>query len=159
MLIYVYINCKLFILNKNYYLFISRETILSWLSLTIKKPATFASTFLDCYLAAPHPIFCHCWRGSLTYPMLMTTFLHNLFESHQESLNKVGYLNPGKHLMGFERGTFRFWLQQLSPLTIKAIQPPLSADHAMSKYKPSRNENWHAAHGLPQKHYIFIFPG
>lgn len=22
------------------------------------------------------------------------------------------------------------------------------------KYKSSRNENWHAAHGLPQKHYI-----
>ena len=37
-------------------------------------------------------------------------------EGHQEPYNKVGYLSLAEHLLGFEPGTFRFWLQYLNPL-------------------------------------------
>ena len=72
--------------------------------------------FFNCYLAAPQPTLGHYWGGSLTHLMLITCVLHIRPKSHQESCSEVGSLSPAKYLVGFELGTFWFWLQCLNPL-------------------------------------------
>ena len=48
--------------------------------------------------------------------MLITAFLHIRPEGHREPRNEVGSLSPAEHLVGFEWGTFRYFLQCLNPL-------------------------------------------
>ena len=62
--------------------------------------------FFNFYLAAPRPTLDDYREGSLTHPILITTFLHVRPESHREPRNKVGSLSPTKRLLGFEPGTF-----------------------------------------------------
>ena len=45
--------------------------------------------FLNCYLAAQQPTLGHCWKGSLTNPMLMTAFATFLPGGHQEPCSPV----------------------------------------------------------------------
>ena len=45
--------------------------------------------FLNCYLAAQQPTLGHCWKGSLTKPMLMTAFATFLPGGHQEPCSPV----------------------------------------------------------------------
>ena len=65
--------------------------------------------FFDCYLAAPRPTLDHFQGGSLTNPMLITTFFF-LFrpKGHPERRSEVGSLNPAERMVGLEPGTFRF---------------------------------------------------
>ena len=72
--------------------------------------------FFNCYLAAPWPTLSYYWGESLTQLMLTTAFLHFRSERHREPHNEVGSLSPSKYLVGFEPGTFRFFLQCLNPL-------------------------------------------
>ena len=59
---------------------------------------------------------CHYWGGSLTHPMLITASFYVCPKVHWEPPNEVGSLTPAEHLVGFDPGTFRFWLQRLNPL-------------------------------------------
>ena len=59
---------------------------------------------------------CHYWGGSLTHPMLITASFYVCPKVHWEPPNEVGSLTPAEHLVGFDPGTFRFWLQCLNPL-------------------------------------------
>ena len=66
----------------------------------------------------PHslPTSGHYRGSSLIHLMLITVLLHFWPEGHREPCNKVWSLSQAKLLMGFEPGTFRFWLQCLNPL-------------------------------------------
>ena len=44
------------------------------------------------------------------------SILQNQPEGHQKPCNEVRSLSLAKHLVGFEPGTFWFWLQRLNPL-------------------------------------------
>ena len=55
-------------------------------------------------------------RGQPHSPNVNHCLLHFRPKGHWEPRNKVGSLNPAKHLVGFEPGTFRFLLQRLNPL-------------------------------------------
>ena len=70
------------------------------------KPTT--NDFFNCYLAAPRPTLGHYLGGSLTYPMLITTFLHIRPDGHQEPRSDVASLSPIERLAWFESGTFQF---------------------------------------------------
>ena len=48
--------------------------------------------------------------------MLITVFVQVQPKGHQEPQNEVGSPSLAEHLVGFELGTFRFWLQCLNPL-------------------------------------------
>ena len=76
----------------------------------------FRLAFFNCYLAAPWLTLGHYRRHSLTYPMLITAFY--IFDPRVTGnlLGEVGSLSPAERLVGFEPGTFRFWLQHLHPL-------------------------------------------
>ena len=66
----------------------------------------------NCYLAAPRPTLGHYRGGSLTQPMLITCVLHIRPEGHREVNNEVGSLRLAQCLVGFELGTFQFWIYQ-----------------------------------------------
>ena len=71
---------------------------------------------VDFFLTAiwlPHSQF---QGDSLTNPMLITVFVQVWLKGHQEPRNEVGSLSPAECLVGFEPGTFRFWLQCPNPL-------------------------------------------
>ena len=67
-------------------------------------------------MAAPWPTLGQYWGDSLTHPMLITAFSHFQPEGHQEPHNEVGSLSLTTCLVGFEPGTFQFWLIHLNPL-------------------------------------------
>ena len=69
---------------------------------------SFFVVFFNCYLAALRPTMDHSQGDSLTNPMLITAFELFWPECYREPHNKVGHLSPGKCLMSFEPGTFRF---------------------------------------------------
>ena len=48
--------------------------------------------------------------------MLITAFVHILPEGYREPRNEVGSVSPVERLVGFESGTFRFFLLRLNPL-------------------------------------------
>ena len=48
--------------------------------------------------------------------MLITAVLDFQPKGQREPHNKVGSLSPAKYLVGFEPGTFQFFLQCLKPL-------------------------------------------
>ena len=83
----------------------------TWLLLIVLVKFIF-----NCYLAAWWPTLDHYRGGSLTHPMLISSFLHIWSEGYCESCNEVGFLSPAKHLVGFEPGTLWFCLQCLNPL-------------------------------------------
>ena len=91
-------------------------------------PSCLVLTFLlpdiifNCYLAAPRPTLGYYRGGSLTHPMLITAFLHIRPEGHRKPCNEFGSLSPADRLVGFETGTFRFWLQPPHP---QSFQIPL----------------------------------
>ena len=66
-------------------------------------------------MAALQPALSHYQGGSLTHTMLITAFSF-LTQRSPGASNKVGSLSPVKRLVGFEPGTFQFWLQCLKPL-------------------------------------------
>ena len=70
----------------------------------------------NCYLAVLWPTLGHSQGDSLANPMLITAFVQVQPEGHQEPRNKVGSLSPAECLVGFEQGTFQFWLRHLNPL-------------------------------------------
>ena len=70
----------------------------------------------NCYLAVPQPTLGHSQGDTLTNPMLITAFVQVRPESHREPRNEVGSLSTAERLVGFDPGTFRFWLQRLNPL-------------------------------------------
>ena len=57
-------------------------------------------SFFFNYLAVPRPTLCHSQGDSLTNLMLITVFVHNQPEGHQEPHNKVGFLSPAEGLAG-----------------------------------------------------------
>ena len=63
-------------------------------------------------MAVSLPTLGHYQGDSHTQPMLCSGFLHFCPEGHQE----VWSLSLAKCLVGFEWGTFWFWLQCLSPI-------------------------------------------
>ena len=96
------------------------------LGIAPNKPIT--NDFFNCYLAAPRLTLGHYLGGSLTYPMLITKFLHIRTEGHQEPRSEVGSLSPIERLAWFKSGTF--WKQwccdfcssyQLQPDLISSI--------------------------------------
>ena len=62
------------------------------------------------YLTVSQPTLYYYHRDSLTDPMLITVFVHIQPEGHREPRNEVGSLSPAERLVGFEPGTFQFWL-------------------------------------------------
>ena len=71
----------------------------------------------NCYLDATWPTLGQYWGGSLTNPMLIPTFFLHIWPKGQwEPRSKVGSLSLPECLVGFELGTFWFWLQHLNPL-------------------------------------------
>ena len=68
------------------------------------------------YLIAPRPSLGHYREDSPTHPMLITAFLHFRPKCRKKPRNEIGSLNPAKRPVGFEPGTFRFWLDSLNPL-------------------------------------------
>ena len=72
--------------------------------------------FLSCYLASPQPTLGYYWGYSLTHPVWITAFLHFRPKDYWMSCNEVGPLSLADCLVGFEWGTFWFWLQLLDPL-------------------------------------------
>ena len=67
--------------------------------------------FFNCYLAAPHPTLDHYQGSNFTHPMLITVIYIFLLEGHWEPHNEVACLSPAECLVGFEWGSFWFWLQ------------------------------------------------
>ena len=70
----------------------------------------------NCYFAAPRPTLGHYCGSSITHSMLITAFLHIRADSDRELRSEVVSLSPDEYLVGFELGTFQFWLQRLNPL-------------------------------------------
>ena len=72
--------------------------------------------FCKFYLAAPRPTLGHYHRDSLTHSMFITAFIQILPGGYREPRNENGSLSPAEHLVGFEPGTLRLWLQRINPL-------------------------------------------
>ena len=72
--------------------------------------------FFNCYLTVRWPSFGHSQGDSFTNPMLITAFVQVWPKGHREPRNEVGSLSSTDRLLGFEPGTFRFWLEHLNPL-------------------------------------------
>ena len=87
----------------------------------------YTGFFFNCYLAAPRPTLGHYRGGSLTHPMLITCVLHIQPKGHRQPRNEVGSLSSGKHLVGFEWGTFWFW-SQLMPKCFQNDKLVISED-------------------------------
>ena len=99
---------------------------------TQEKTIIYEKKF-ECYLAAPRPILAHYQGGSLMHPMLITVFLHTQTKGDWEPRNEVVSLRPVKHLVGFEAGTFWFWLQCLNPLVHSPLHFSLFMAYASFK--------------------------
>ena len=80
----------------------------------------------------PRPTFGHYQGSSLTLPMLIIAFLHIWPECHLEPRSEVASRSPTEQLVGFERGTFRFWLQSLNP---QGYSPRVSFLHVLKSSK------------------------
>ena len=78
--------------------------------------------FLNCYLAVPQPTLGHSQGDSLTNLMLITAFVQLQPKGNWEPRNEVGSLSPAECLVGFEPGTFWFWLQHLNPLDHRELK-------------------------------------
>ena len=98
--------------------------------------------FFNCYLAVPRPTMPtmdNYQGGSLTHSthsMLITAFSNFWPKDHQGHRNKVGFISPANHLVGFELGTFHFWLKCLNPLGQYVYY------NILSKLDPSTKPHW-----------------
>ena len=90
--------------------------------------------FLNCCLAALQPTFGYCWGGSLI-------FTHTA-EGHGEPHSEVGSLSPVEHLVGFEPGTFWFWLQRLNPLGHSPLMDYKAPSVPSNAYGPDEKACW-----------------
>ena len=77
----------------------------------ISSPSHFSFFFLfACYLAVPRPTLGGCRGGSLTNPMLLLRLKLNWLEGHRELHVEVWSQSPTEQLVGFEQGSFQFWI-------------------------------------------------